>query len=77
MAAAGQSRLPAPRARIPQFPQFPPRMKLLIFFGITLFGALGWHAGESFGILGAFLCSGLGSLFGVYAGWWLARRYLQ
>lgn len=52
-------------------------MKLLIFVGLNVFGALGWWAGEQFGVLAAFIASGIGSLFGVYAGWWTARRLLE
>lgn len=51
-------------------------MKLLIFVGLNVFGALGWWAGEQFGLMTAFIASGIGSLFGVYAGWWTARRLL-
>lgn len=51
-------------------------MKLLIFLGLNVGAAIGWAAGESWGITMAFVVSSLGSLVGVYAGWWLARRYL-
>jgi hypothetical protein len=52
-------------------------VKLLIFVGINLFGALGWWAGEQYGLMTAFIASAVGSLFGVYAGWWTARRFLS
>lgn len=51
-------------------------MKLLIFVGINLGGCVGWELGERFGTLTAFVVSGIGSLAGVYAGWWVARKYL-
>jgi hypothetical protein len=49
-------------------------MKLCIFVGINLGGAAGWELGDHFGTMTAFLLSGLGSLLGVFGGWWLARR---
>lgn len=51
-------------------------MKLLIFVGLNLFGALGWYVGEPFGLMTAFLASSVGSVVGVYAGWFAARRLL-
>ena len=52
------------------------RMKLLIFVGINLGGYVGWELGERFGMMTAFLLSGAGSVLGVFAGWWTARKYL-
>ena len=51
-------------------------MKLCIFTGINLGGFVGWELGERFGTMPAFFVSGLGSVLGVWAGWWAARRYL-
>ncbi len=51
-------------------------MKLLIFVGINLGGYVGWELGERLGMMSAFLLSGAGSVLGVFAGWWTARRYL-
>jgi len=51
-------------------------MKMLIFIGTNIGACLGWSAGERFGLLGAFIVSGIGSLAGIYAGWWAARRWL-
>jgi hypothetical protein len=51
-------------------------MKLMIFVGVNVGSAAGWFIGEPFGIMTAFFVSGLGSAVGVYAGWWVARRYL-
>lgn len=51
-------------------------MKLCIFVGINVGGCLGWWLGEYVGVMTAFLASGVGSLVGVYAGWWFAREYL-
>jgi len=52
-------------------------MKLLIFVGVNVGGYAGWVLGEHFGFMTAFFISGLGSAVGVYAGWWVARRYLE
>jgi hypothetical protein len=38
--------------------------------------SVGWAAGERFGMMTAFIVSGVGSAIGVYAGWWAARRWL-
>jgi hypothetical protein len=51
-------------------------MKLLIFVGVNLGGCAGWELGERFGTMTAFLLSGAGSVVGVYAGWWVARKYI-
>ena len=51
-------------------------MKFLIFIGLNVGGYIGWALAENFGIMIAFLASGVGSCFGVYGGWWVARRYL-
>jgi hypothetical protein len=48
-------------------------MKLLVSVGITLGSYAGWHLGEFFGIMAAFLISGVGSIAGVYVGWRAAR----
>ena len=52
------------------------KMKLCIFTGINVGGYIGWSLSEPYGMLIAFLVSGVGSILGVYAGWWVARRYL-
>jgi hypothetical protein len=51
-------------------------MKFLIFIGVNVGGMIGWSLGEPFGFMTAFFISGLGSCAGVYAGWWVARRYI-
>ncbi len=51
-------------------------MKLLIFIGMNIGGAVGWWLAESQGFMTAFLISGLGSMVGVWAGWKVAREYL-
>jgi hypothetical protein len=51
-------------------------MKFLIFIGINVGGYVGWALAEDYGLLIAFIASGVGSILGVYAGWWVARRYL-
>ncbi|HEX5177208.1 MAG TPA: hypothetical protein VFV83_09280 [Chthoniobacteraceae bacterium] len=53
------------------------RVKLLIFVGINVFGALGWWLGERYGLMTAFIASGIGSILGVYIGWLTARRLLE
>jgi hypothetical protein len=61
-------------------------MKLLIFIGVNVGGILGWWLSDyACGLIGLgqqtaflvdFLVSGVGSVAGVYAGWWAARQYL-
>ena len=51
-------------------------MKLFIFVGVNVGGGVGWELGDRFGTMTAFFLSGIGSVLGVYAGWWAARRYL-
>ena len=53
-----------------------PPVKLFIFIGTNVGASLGWAAGEPFGLMAAFIVSGIGSAIGVYAGWWAARRWL-
>jgi len=53
-------------------------MKLCIFAGTTLFGIAGGLLATAFGMdtfsLGSFVLSGVGSIFGVWAGWKVARK---
>jgi len=53
--------------------------KLFIFAGTTIFGILGSVLATAIGwdtfSLGNFLLSGVGSVFGVWAGWKLAQRF--
>ena len=49
-------------------------MKLLIFVGMNVVGALGWWIGEQFGLGAAIVVSGIGSILGVYVGWRVARK---
>ena len=51
-------------------------VKLFIFIGTNVGASLGWAAGEPFGLMTAIVISGVGSIAGVYAGWWAARRWL-
>ena len=51
-------------------------MKLFIFVGVNLGGYVGWELGGRFGLMTAFLLSGVGSVLGVFAGWWAARKML-
>jgi hypothetical protein len=52
-------------------------IKLCIFVGVNVGGAIGWWLGERFGIMTAFWLSGAGSIAGVYAGWKFAKSYLE
>ncbi len=54
----------------------PSRVKFFIFIGTNVGASIGWAAGEPFGLMTAFIVSGIGSAVGVYAGWWAARRWL-
>ena len=51
--------------------------KLCIFIGMTVAGWIGWWLGERFGMLTAFVLSGVGSMVGVYAGWRISRDYFE
>lgn len=50
--------------------------RLFIFVGVSVGGYAGWALGELFAwsFLACFLLSGMGSIAGIVAGWWLARR---
>ena len=53
-------------------PQNTPLMKkLVIFIGMTVGGWVGWWLGERFGIMTAFILSG------VILGWRIGRTYLS
>ena len=52
-------------------------MKLCIFIGINVGGAVGWSLGEMVGTMTAFLASGAGSVLGVYGGWRVANKLLN
>jgi len=52
-------------------------MKLCIFVGINVGGAVGWWLGDMVGTMTAFCVSGAGSLLGVYLGWRVAMKYLN
>lgn len=50
--------------------------KLCIFGGTTIFSYAGWYLGAALGLgfFWEFMISGVGSVFGVWAGWKLARK---
>jgi len=52
-------------------------MKLCIFVGMNIGGAVGWWLGEFVGFGTAFIASGVGSILGIYGGWRVAREWLQ
>ncbi len=49
--------------------------KMLVMVCSTIFSALGWYAGESFGIFTAFIVSMVGTGIGIYVGRQLAHRW--
>lgn len=51
--------------------------KLCIFAGTTVFSYVGWYLGVLLGFefFGCFLVSGVGCVFGVWAGWKVAQRF--
>jgi len=53
--------------------------KICITVGVVLFGWLGWWLGDilHFGLVVTYFLSGIGSLAGVYAGWYVNRNYLS
>jgi hypothetical protein len=52
-------------------------MKFCIFVGVNVGGYVGWLLAENFGMLVAFIASGVGSVAGVYVGWRVARAVLN
>ena len=48
--------------------------KLCTFAGALIGGYLGWYLCDGFGVVAAFVASGVGSALGVYLGWKLARK---
>ena len=51
--------------------------KLIGLVGCTIGGAIGWAAGEPFGIMTAFLISMVGTAAGYLVGWRIADRMLE
>ncbi len=51
--------------------------KLCIFVGLTVLGWVGWWIGAKIGFMTGFILSGIGSIAGVYVGWWINREYLS
>ncbi|MFI5357311.1 MAG: hypothetical protein ACHQ4G_08250 [Opitutales bacterium] len=50
--------------------------KICIFVGTTIGSYGGWYLGDvlGWGLGGAFIVSGVGSVLGVYLGWKLAKK---
>jgi hypothetical protein len=48
--------------------------KLCTLAGATIGGYVGWYLCDGFGMVTAFLASGVGSVIGVYLGWKLAQK---
>ena len=51
--------------------------KLCIFVGMAVLGTIGWWVGNKFGMVTAFVLSGIGSMAGVYVGWRINRDYFD
>ena len=51
--------------------------KLLITIGVFLFGWIGWWIGSRYSFTTAYFLSFLGSLVGVYVGWWVNRYFFE
>ncbi len=49
--------------------------RLCIFGTSAILGYVGWFLAEPFGYGWAIVLSGIGSLFGVYVGWKIARHF--
>jgi hypothetical protein len=49
--------------------------KLLVFFGLSVGGWIGWALGEPFGFFAAFVLSIVGTGLGLYAGKRIARDF--
>ena len=51
-------------------------MKLLIFVGMTVGSGVGWWMGEQISddMTWALLLSSVGTLGGIWGGWWIARK---
>jgi hypothetical protein len=51
--------------------------KLLHLIFITIFGWIGWVAGEKFGFMTAYFVSGFASMLGLYLSWKIGNRLLE
>ena len=49
--------------------------KVLVFFGLSVGGWIGWVVGAPFGVLAAFVLCVVGTALGLYAGRRIARDY--
>ena len=49
--------------------------KLMGFLGMTIFGWVGWWLGAFVSVFTAFVLSMVGTGFGLWAGWWVMKRY--
>jgi len=52
-------------------------VKFCIFVGVNAGGYIGWCLAQNYGMMVAFIASGVGSVVGVYMGWRLARSLLN
>jgi len=51
--------------------------KLILLLTITLLGWFGWWLGDSFGLMTAYWLSFVGSLAGVFLGFFINQRYID
>jgi hypothetical protein len=53
--------------------------KICITVGVIFFSWLGWWLGDKlhFGLMATYLISGIGSLVGVYVGWFINQTFLS
>jgi hypothetical protein len=53
--------------------------KICITVGVIFFSWLGWWLGDKMdlGLIAKYFISGIGSLVGVYVGWFVNRNYLS
>jgi hypothetical protein len=53
--------------------------KICITVGVVLFGWVGWWLGDKLdiGLMTSYILSGIGSLAGVYVGWYIHQNYLR
>ncbi len=66
------------RSTVLSIPHMEPRMKkVCIFAGMIILGWVGWWVGSGFGVMTAYLLSGVGSLLGVYLGWRINRDFFS
>ncbi|MBC2600203.1 hypothetical protein [Puniceicoccus vermicola] len=51
--------------------------KICLFTAITVFSYAGWALGQKVGMMTAFGLSFVGSVLGVFVGWWINENYFE